>query len=78
LSYKIKNPNFIWAAFPILLTSFGVHHIIPTLITYVGSNKRSLRQAIIIGSSIPLIVDLLWIFATLGSLPGATPTGILG
>ncbi|MXB82322.1 amino acid permease [Francisella tularensis] len=78
LSYKIKNSNFIWAAFPILLTSFGFHHIIPTLRTYVGSNKRSLRQAIIIGSSIPLIVYLLWIFATLGSLPVATPTGILG
>ncbi|MDE4959607.1 amino acid transporter, partial [Francisella tularensis subsp. holarctica] len=49
LSYKIKNPNFIWAAFPILRTSFGFHTIIPTLRTYVGSNKRSLRQAIIIG-----------------------------
>lgn len=78
LSYQIKNPNFIWAAFPILLTSFGFHHIIPTLRTYVGSNRRSLRQAIIIGSTIPLIVYLLWIFATLGSLPVATPTGILG
>lgn len=78
LSYQIKNPNFIWVEFPILLTSFGFHHIIPTLRTYVGSNKRSLRQAIIIGSSIPLVVYLLWIFATLGSLPVTTPSGILG
>ena len=78
LSYQIKNPNFIWAAFPILLTSFGFHHIIPSLRTYVGSNKRSLRQVIIIGSSIPLVVYLLWIFATLGSLPVTTPSGILG
>ncbi|QWU99383.1 amino acid permease [Francisella salimarina] len=78
LNYQIKNPNFIWAAFPILLTSFGFHHIIPTLRTYVGSNRKSLRQAIVIGSTIPLIVYILWIFATLGSLPVATPTGILG
>lgn len=78
LEYQIKNPNFIWAAFPILLTSFGFHHIIPTLRTYVDSDRRSLRQAIILGSSIPLVVYLLWIFATLGSLPVATPTGILG
>ncbi|MED7819982.1 MULTISPECIES: amino acid permease [unclassified Francisella] len=78
LTYQIKNPNFIWAAFPILLTSFGFHHIVPTLRTYVGSNRNSLRQAIILGSSVPLVVYLLWIFATLGSLPIATPTGILG
>lgn len=78
LTYQIKNPNFIWAAFPILLTSFGFHHIVPTLRTYVGSNRNSLRQAIILGSSVPLVVYLLWIFATLGSLPVATPTGILG
>jgi tyrosine-specific transport protein len=78
LTYQIKNPNYIWAAFPILLTSFGFHHIIPTLRTYVESNRKSLRQAIILGSVIPLIVYLIWIFATLGSLPVATPTGILG
>ncbi|AIT09673.1 amino acid transporter [Candidatus Francisella endociliophora] len=78
LGYQIKNSNFIWAAFPILLTSFGFHHIIPTLRTYVGSNRKSLRQAIIVGSTIPLVIYLLWIFATLGSLPVATPTGILG
>lgn len=78
LTYQIKNPNFIWAAFPILLTSFGFHHIVPTLRTYVGSNRSSLRQAIILGSSVPLVIYLLWIFATLGSLPVATPTGILG
>lgn len=78
LTYQIKNPNFIWAAFPILLTSFGFHHIVPTLRTYVDSNRSSLRQAIILGSSVPLVIYLLWIFATLGSLPVATPTGILG
>lgn len=78
LEYQIKNPNFIWAAFPILLTSFGFHHIIPTLRTYVNSNKKSLRQAIILGSSLPLVIYLLWIFSTLGSLPVETSTGILG
>ncbi len=78
LSYKITNNSLIWATFPILLTSFGFHHIIPTLRTYVGSDKKSLRQAIIVGSTIPLIIYLIWIFVTLGSLPVATSNGILG
>ncbi|MDE5031889.1 aromatic amino acid transport family protein, partial [Francisella tularensis] len=42
LSYKIKNPNFICAAFPILLNSFGYHHIITTHRKDEGSNKRSI------------------------------------
>ncbi|MFC4892314.1 amino acid permease [Pseudofrancisella aestuarii] len=78
LKYTIKNGNYIWATFPVLLTSFGFHHIVPTLRTYVNSDKKALRQAIILGSTIPLIVYLLWIFVTLGSLPVETPTGILG
>jgi tyrosine-specific transport protein len=78
LSYKITNNNLIWATFPILLTSFGFHHIIPTLRTYVGSDKKSLRQAILVGSTVPLIIYLIWIFVTLGSLPVATSNGILG
>ena len=78
LSYHTQNINFIWSAFPILLTSFGFHHVIPTLRTYVKSDKKELRQAIILGSTIPLIIYLLWILVTLGSLPVATPDGILG
>ena len=78
LSYKITNNNLIWATFPILLTSFGFHHIVPTLRTYVNSDKKSLRQAIIIGSTIPLIVYIIWIFVTLGSLPVTSDNGILG
>ncbi|MDE5016685.1 amino acid transporter, partial [Francisella tularensis subsp. holarctica] len=35
-------------------------------------------QAIILGSSRPLRVYLGWNFATVGSLPVATPTGLLG
>jgi tyrosine-specific transport protein len=51
---------------------------VPTLRTYVNSDKKSLRQAIIIGSTIPLIVYIIWIFVTLGSLPVTSDNGILG
>lgn len=78
LTYSMDNNNYIWATFPVLLTSFGFHHIIPTLRSYVGSDRKALRQAIIIGSTVPLVVYLIWVFATLGAIPVATPTGILG
>lgn len=78
LSYEMKSTNYIWATFPILLTSFGFHHIIPTLRTYVKSDRKALRQAIIIGSTIPLVIYIIWIFSTLGSIPVETTHGILG
>ena len=69
LNISTKNFNYIWATFPILITSFGFHHIIPTLRTYVGSDQKTLKNAIILGSFIPLIIYIIWCSATLGSIP---------
>lgn len=62
----------IWLAIPIFFTSFGFHGSIPSLINYVGPNKKTLRSVIIIGSLIPLAVYLLWQTVTLGILPLST------
>ena len=69
LDVKTQNINYLWISFPILVTSFGFHHVIPSLRTYVQSNGLMLRKAIIIGSIIPLIIYILWVTATLGSIP---------
>ena len=69
LNVETQNINYLWLSFPILVTSFGFHHVIPSLRTYVQSDRATLRKAIIIGSIIPLIVYILWIAATLGSIP---------
>lgn len=63
------NINYIWMTFPILITSFGFHHIIPTLRSYVQSDRTTLRRAVILGSLIPLLIYILWVFITLGSIP---------
>ena len=68
LNSKVQNPHCVWFSLPILITSFGFHHVIPSLRTYVQSNANALKQAIIIGSIIPLIVYILWVLATLGSV----------
>lgn len=69
LNTKTYSINFIWVTFPILITSFGFHHIIPTLRSYVGSDRVTLRRAIILGSFIPLLIYLVWVLCTLGSIP---------
>jgi tyrosine-specific transport protein len=60
---------YIWAAFPILITSFGFHHILPTVRTYLGSDRKKLYRATFIGSTIPLIIYILWNIVTLGAIP---------
>ncbi len=69
INTQTPNFNYIWITFPILITSFGFHHIIPTLRTYVDSDRQVLRRAIIFGSFIPLIIYILWCATTLGSIP---------
>lgn len=57
-------------ALPILLTSFGFQTVIPNLRDYLHSDVKKLKRVIWIGSSIPLLVYLLWEMAILGTLPG--------
>ncbi len=56
-------------AIPIVITSFGYHIIIPTLTTYLNHDAKKLRKALIIGSSIPFIIYILWQWIILGSVP---------
>ena len=68
-SYLLSMPieqGLIVAAIPVIFTSFGFHGSIPAIVNYLDGNTPSLRKAIIIGSSIPLIVYVFWQIVTLG------------
>jgi tyrosine-specific transport protein len=59
-------------ALPILFTAFTYQLIIPTLMTYMERNVKKVRLAIILGSSIPLVVYLVWEVLILGIIPVET------
>ena len=61
-------PSILLAA-PILFSAFGYHNIIPSLVTYLKRDREELRKAIIMGTTIPLVVYLLWQFLIIGALP---------
>ena len=72
------NPHLLWLkALPILITSFGFHIVIPNLRDYLGSDVRKLKQAIFIGSLIPLVIYLLWEIVILGIIPLEGSQGFL-
>lgn len=64
-------------ALPILFTAFTYQLIIPTLMNYMERNVKKVRTAIIIGSTIPLVIYLIWEFLILGIIPVEGPNGLL-
>ncbi|TCV08808.1 tyrosine-specific transport protein [Samsonia erythrinae] len=65
------------SALPVVLTSFGFHGSIPSIVHYMGGDSQKLRRIFIIGSVIPLIAYLFWQLATLGSLSSSTFNAIV-
>ncbi|HIF9336868.1 TPA: amino acid permease [Photobacterium damselae] len=53
----------------VLFTSFGFMVVIPSLVTYNSdASHKQLRNMVIIGSAIPLVCYLLWLYAVVGNL----------
>lgn len=64
-----QNFKSIGAAAPIFLCAFGFHGSIPSIRIYVGDNRAVLRTILVCASTIPLIIYLLWLLGTLGTVP---------
>ncbi|NRA73851.1 MAG: amino acid permease [Rickettsiales bacterium] len=69
--------NKAYISLPIILVSFGYQHLIPTLSDYLKKNAKSLRYAIILGTSLTFIIYLLWEFLILGIIPLDGEYGLL-
>jgi tyrosine-specific transport protein len=74
---KHQNWSKAWLAIPVLFTAFTYQVIIPTLVTYMERNVKKIRMAIFFGTSIPLIVYLIWQVLILGIIPVDGPNGLI-
>lgn len=66
---KHQDWNAATLVIPALIVSFGYHNLVPSLSTYLNREQRPLIKAIVIGSSIPLAIYLLWEMLILGLVP---------
>ncbi|MGE0670344.1 MAG: amino acid permease [Parachlamydiales bacterium] len=66
-----------WLALPVLFTAFTFQVIIPTLMTYMNRDVKKVRMTIIMGTTIPLLVYLVWEFLILGIIPAEGPHGLI-
>lgn len=66
-----------WVALPVLFTAFTYQLIIPTLMTYMERDVKKVRLAIILGTTIPLVVYLIWECLILGIVPAEGTNGLI-
>ncbi|WP_086982042.1 aromatic amino acid transport family protein [Vibrio aphrogenes] len=64
--------GLVVAALPVIFTSFGFHGSIPAVVRYLELDMKALKKVMLCGSLLPLIVYILWQFATLGVVNQAT------
>jgi tyrosine-specific transport protein len=69
LQYQTSNlSSHLPLMIPLFFTSFGFHGSIPTIINYIGPDRKKLRFIFFVGSVIPLIVYIIWEMVSLGVL----------
>ena len=54
---------------PLIISSFGFHGTLPSLVDYLDRDRKKIQSAIVIGSTITLVIYLAWEFFILGSIP---------
>ena len=67
LENKTLGVEYVWFAIPILVTSFGFHIVIPAIRNYF-ENDVVFKKIVAIGALAPLLVYLVWVVATLGTV----------
>jgi tyrosine-specific transport protein len=64
-----SNPSELIQTSAIIFTSFGFMVVIPSLVSYNHeATSKQLRNMVIVGSSIPLVCYLVWLYAVVGNL----------
>ncbi len=58
-----------WGALPVVFTAFGYQSLIPTLYNYMNRNVKKLRLSLILGTSIPFCLYVVWELLILGIIP---------
>lgn len=67
--FRPSSWNYALWALPIVFTSFSYQGTLPTIYHFLEGDVKAVRRAVIIGSSIPFVVYLLWDFLIKSIIP---------
>jgi len=61
--------RYLFAVFPIFICAFGYHTVIPSIRIYFGAKPKELRSIIVLGTTISLIIYIIWLWTILNIVP---------
>jgi tyrosine-specific transport protein len=61
---------------PLVIISLGYHNLIPSVANYLYRDAKILRIVVLVGSSIPVLVYLVWEWLILGLVPSVGADGL--
>jgi tyrosine-specific transport protein len=62
-------PQYTIVPLTLVLTSFGFHIIIPSLVNYLERDLKAIRTCLFIGTAAPLVFYIVWQFIIVGAVP---------
>ncbi len=66
---SVMDWSACYLAAPVLFSAFGYHNIIPSLATYFDKRKKPLVLSIFLGTTLSLVIYLVWQWLVLGLVP---------
>jgi tyrosine-specific transport protein len=69
--------SYAYLAVPLLVTAFSFQTMVPSLHPFLDHDKKSLRIAVVLGTSIAFVVYALWQIVVYGSIPLEGEAGLL-
>lgn len=76
-NFKFADWSLAAVALPVTFTSFGFQGTVPTLAAWMHYDKRRLRRAIVIGTTITLVIYIFWQWLFLGIVPREGEHGLI-
>lgn len=73
----IGQSKYLLFTFPLLVTAFGYHLLIPTLKSYLHEDINKLRITILLGGLLPLVVYAVWVLVILNLIPTWGEAGLV-
>ncbi len=67
--WTFSNWKYAPGCLPIIMITFVIHNLIPSVCRYLKRDRVAIRKAIFWGIMIPFLVNLLWVIGIIGALP---------
>jgi len=72
-----SNWSTAFIGVPLILTSFSFQTMVPSMTPYLNRDPRKLRLCIVGGTTITLLVYIMWQWLALGIVPAEGPNGLI-